>query len=189
MSSCPSLSAATRRAPLNARDHTILKHVCPDETSNYYCTSFSVSVSRNLARTSNKDTCASICPLSTAMKAMPVCRCSRNPGWVPSSAARSRVPHDALLGPPTEGLVDHRLHMIFAFNMLVPSEFVRLLEARHPEALIVFGFYALLLHHGSTKWQIGNSGTHILRIVLDLLGTEWHHWLEYPRRAVLGELT
>lgn len=96
-----------------------------------------------------------------------------------------QVGFDAMFAQEEHG---KRYNMIFSWALLVPPEFTRLLAARRPEALAVLGYYALLLHYGRNMWQVRDSGTYILGIVVDYLGPEWHHWLESPRERVAQDL-
>ena len=82
----------------------------------------------------------------------------------------------------------HRYQMIFSWTMLVPPEFVALLAAKRPEALVLLGYYALLLHHGRHLWQVRDAGAYILSIIVDYIDPEWDHWLEYPQKIVAEEL-
>ncbi|EXJ84196.1 hypothetical protein A1O3_04863 [Capronia epimyces CBS 606.96] len=80
----------------------------------------------------------------------------------------------------------NRYQMIISWIMLASPEFTRLLAAKRPEALVLLAYYALLLHHGRTMWQVGDAGAYMLRIIADFLGPEWERWLSYPREMVFG---
>ncbi|KAF4498896.1 Sterol regulatory element-binding ECM22 [Fusarium agapanthi] len=77
-----------------------------------------------------------------------------------------------------------RYRMIFQWTMLASSELTSLLVTKRPEALILLGFYALLLYHGRNLWQVGDTGVYLLGLIVNYLAPEWHIWLEYPRRMV-----
>ncbi|KAF5647647.1 sterol regulatory element-binding ECM22 [Fusarium tjaetaba] len=78
--------------------------------------------------------------------------------------------------------VASRYRMIFQWTMLASPELTSLLATKRPEALILLGYYALLLHHGRKLWQVGDTGVYLLGLISDYLAPEWHIWLEYPRR-------
>jgi hypothetical protein len=78
----------------------------------------------------------------------------------------------------------YRYQMIFSWMLLAPPEFTGLLAAKRPEVLVLLGYYALLLHYGRNIWQVGDAGVYVLGIIVDYLGPEWYHWLEYPRQMV-----
>ncbi|KAF5984988.1 sterol regulatory element-binding ECM22 [Fusarium coicis] len=77
-----------------------------------------------------------------------------------------------------------RHRMIFQWTMLASPELTSLLAKKRPEALILLGYYALLLHHGRSLWQVGDTGVYLLGLIMDYLAPEWHIWLEYPRRMM-----
>ena len=81
----------------------------------------------------------------------------------------------------------NRYQMVYLWTLVVPSEFTSLLAARKPEALVLLGYYALLLHYGRRMWQVGDAGVYLLGIIVDYLGPEWDHWLDYPREKAHGE--
>ena len=98
-----------------------------------------------------------------------------------------QVGFDAMLGGEEEE-EGYRYEMIFSWTMLAPPEFTGLLAAKRPEALVLLGYYALLLHFGRSMWQVGDAGAYILGIIVEHLGPEWNHWLEYPRERVADDL-
>ncbi|TQV91614.1 Zn(II)2Cys6 transcription factor [Cordyceps javanica] len=74
--------------------------------------------------------------------------------------------------------------MIYSWSIFLPEEFVDLLGQHRPEAAAIIGWYTVLLHHGRHMWQIGDAGASILSLLVDFLGIEWAHWLEWPRSIV-----
>ncbi|RGP77580.1 hypothetical protein FLONG3_4271 [Fusarium longipes] len=80
-----------------------------------------------------------------------------------------------------------RYRMIFQWTMLASPDFTSLLSARKPEALILLGYYALLLHYGRGSWEVGEAGAYLLSLIVDYLPPEWHFWLEYPQRMLVQE--
>ncbi|KAK4188640.1 hypothetical protein QBC35DRAFT_408084 [Podospora australis] len=89
--------------------------------------------------------------------------------------------------PDHQHPLSNRHRMIFAWLLMVPSEFTSLLQTKQPESLVLLGHYALLLHYGRQMWQIGDAGKHVLELVLDNLAADWHRWLEWPRSVIYGE--
>lgn len=82
----------------------------------------------------------------------------------------------------------NRFHMIPSWILLVAPPLRGLFVAKRPEALVLLGYYALLLHHGRSLWQIGDAGVFIFSILDDYLGSEWAHWLKYPRDEITKTL-
>jgi hypothetical protein len=100
-----------------------------------------------------------------------------------------QVGFDAVLAEEEEEEEQGNRHqMIFSWTVLAPPEFTGLLAAKRPEVLVLLGYYALLLHYGRNMWQVGDAGAYILGIIVDYLGPEWDHWLEYPRERVAKDL-
>lgn len=98
-----------------------------------------------------------------------------------------QVGFDAVLAEGEEQ-PGYRYQMLFSWAMLASPEFTALLAAKRPEALVLLGYYALLLHYGRAMWQVRDAGAYILGLVVDYLDPGWHHWLEYPREAVARDL-
>ncbi|KXX79199.1 Sterol uptake control protein 2 [Madurella mycetomatis] len=112
--------------------------------------------------------------------------------WEEREACRRAIRHlqvgfDAVA--ETERDVTYRFQMIFLWTMLASVEFGRLLSAKRPEALLLLGHYALLLHYGREMWQVGDAGRYVLEMVLGELGPEWHRWLEVPRQTIARDYT
>ncbi|CAM1510927.1 Fc.00g084400.m01.CDS01 [Cosmosporella sp. VM-42] len=82
----------------------------------------------------------------------------------------------------------NRHQMIFTWTMLTPINYIRLLAAKRPEALIVLAYYAALLHHGRNFWQVLDSGVYILGLITDYLPSSLHHWLKYPQELIVESL-
>ncbi|KAJ3497952.1 hypothetical protein NLG97_g1497 [Lecanicillium saksenae] len=74
--------------------------------------------------------------------------------------------------------------MIFSWSIYLPEEFIELLSQHRPEAAAIMGWYAVLLHYGRNMWQIGDAGEFFLSSLVDFLGLQWSHWLEWPRSVV-----
>lgn len=91
---------------------------------------------------------------------------------------------DGIFNPEMLKDGDNRFRMLFTWTMLAPPPLTSLLAARKPEALIMLASYAVLLHHGRHLWQIGDAGAYILGLIVDYLGPEWDHWLEYPKSII-----
>lgn len=81
---------------------------------------------------------------------------------------------------------NHRYQMICTWPMLLTPEFSRLLSSMRPEALVVFAYYAELLHFGKTSWQVGDSGMYVFELVANHLDTSWSRWLEPPKQAIFA---
>ena len=72
----------------------------------------------------------------------------------------------------------HRYQMLCSWTMLLSPTFKQFLAAKQPEALVVLAYYALLLHHGRSLWQVGDAGVYLFGIIREYLGSQWDDWLK-----------
>ncbi|KAH7021868.1 hypothetical protein EDB80DRAFT_805353 [Ilyonectria destructans] len=74
---------------------------------------------------------------------------------------------------------------VLAWCVAVSEDFIDLLTERRPEALVIFAYYAVLLHGVRDMWIIGDAGEFIIRSITAYLGSHWEKWLAWPN-AVVG---
>lgn len=77
-------------------------------------------------------------------------------------------------------------HRVLWWPLLVPDEFVELLEIGRPDLAPIFAYYAVLLERYRSLWIIGDAGKHLLEMVMLHLGPEYDEVLAWPRQAVFG---
>lgn len=77
-------------------------------------------------------------------------------------------------------------NMIFSWLVVVPKEYVELLSARQPEALIILSYYAVTLHYRKGFWAINDAGRFLIEGISSHLGGHWDQWLGWPRQTVLA---
>jgi hypothetical protein len=87
--------------------------------------------------------------------------------------------HRRLDTPSTWGV-----HAPMAWATLVSTDYVRLLEKRTPEAIIVLAHYAAVLHRCRDFWVFADGGEYLIRGIYGILGTGWKEWLVTPFRAL-----
>ena len=75
-------------------------------------------------------------------------------------------------------------NMVFSWLVLVPKEFVELLSARRPEALVILSYYAVVLHHRRKFWAINDAGEYLIPGIGSHLGRHWDQWLAWPRQVI-----
>lgn len=73
---------------------------------------------------------------------------------------------------------------VIHWAVIVPAAFIRLIEQRRPEALIITAYYALLVHCMRGEWMAGDAGAFIIRSVTKFLGSYWAEWLAWPNEVV-----
>ena len=80
-----------------------------------------------------------------------------------------------------------KYQMVFIWSFMNPPPFTDLIRQHQPEALIILGHYAILLHHARSLWQIGTSGAFLFEAVSKLLpDVEWAKYLRWPRMIIEG---
>jgi hypothetical protein len=68
----------------------------------------------------------------------------------------------------------------FCWSFRIPAEYLELLEARRPFALVVLAHYTVILHHLRGSWWMGDWGNRILQEIGDLLDPEWQELIGWP---------
>lgn len=74
-------------------------------------------------------------------------------------------------------------HIIFAWLVIVPKEYVDLLSARRPEALVILSYYAANLHYRRRFWAINDAGEYLIQNISSHLGKHWEQWLAWPQQV------
>jgi hypothetical protein len=82
---------------------------------------------------------------------------------------------------PTRGT---RANVVVAWPIVIPAAFVAMLQQRKPEAMVIFVYYAVLLHQSRDFWVFGEGGRFLLRVVSTHLGPYWAEWLVWPNEMI-----
>ncbi|KAI0423784.1 hypothetical protein F5Y09DRAFT_180455 [Xylaria sp. FL1042] len=73
---------------------------------------------------------------------------------------------------------------LIQWAVVVPTEFVNLVEERRPEALIIIAYYGVLIHDTRGYWVSGDAGAFIIRSITSFLGNHWAGWLQWPNEVL-----
>ncbi|KAF9634249.1 hypothetical protein BFW01_g5144 [Lasiodiplodia theobromae] len=76
---------------------------------------------------------------------------------------------------------------VLAWPIMIPVNFVALVQQRRPEALIVLAYYGALLHRHRKLWVVGGLGTRVVGAITTLLGRYWRPWLKWPNAVVMEQ--
>ncbi|KAK0665460.1 hypothetical protein QBC41DRAFT_358824 [Cercophora samala] len=102
-----------------------------------------------------------------------------------------QVGFDSVLSSDWEGLgreagsKGNKHQMTYSWSVVVPPVFMGLLTDRRPEALVVLGYFCVLLHYARETWQIREAGRCIFQLVEEYLGDGgWGCWLDWPREIM-----
>ncbi|KAK0383693.1 hypothetical protein NLU13_9604 [Sarocladium strictum] len=69
----------------------------------------------------------------------------------------------------------------------IPEEYIDLLKERNPEALVVLGYFCVLLHRAAEHWFVEDLGARLARMITSYLGPIWAEWMRWPN-IVTGNL-
>ena len=71
--------------------------------------------------------------------------------------------------------------------MTASPEYLKLLTERRPEAMVLLGYYAVVLHHRRRSWVIGDAGRLLITSLSSNLGQHWSSLLEWPKQQISAE--
>ncbi|KAI3330042.1 hypothetical protein F4824DRAFT_480415 [Ustulina deusta] len=74
--------------------------------------------------------------------------------------------------------------IVLRWAVIVPSNFVKLIEQRRPEALVITAYYGVLIHNARDFWVFGDAGAFIIRSITRFLGSYWAEWLAWPNELL-----
>ncbi|KAI1740124.1 hypothetical protein F4680DRAFT_419744 [Xylaria scruposa] len=74
--------------------------------------------------------------------------------------------------------------VVIRWAVAIPTDFVKLIEQRRPEALIITAYYGVLVHNARDFWVFGDAGEFIIRSITRYLGSCWAEWLAWPNEVL-----
>jgi hypothetical protein len=80
-----------------------------------------------------------------------------------------------------------RMSAVMSWFSALQDDFVKMLEDKIPEALLIVVFYCVALKRSEHMWWVYEKAENLLRTVLDVLGSGWERWTAWPILQVLGE--
>ncbi|KAK9459484.1 uncharacterized protein V1516DRAFT_687231 [Lipomyces oligophaga] len=78
------------------------------------------------------------------------------------------------------------VHGLFTWLITVSNEFILLLQADQPDALLIFSFYGVILHHYRNFWLVQDAGRILVNFVIDRLGLDYSpclRWVDQQTRV------
>ena len=72
----------------------------------------------------------------------------------------------------------------FLWPVMIPQDYISLLNARKPAALIILAYYCIILHHLDYYWWMQGWASHILENIQHELGDDLRSWIQWPISAV-----
>ncbi|KAF4337849.1 sterol uptake control 2 [Fusarium beomiforme] len=67
-----------------------------------------------------------------------------------------------------------------AFPVVLSADYVEPVRKHRPEALLVLAYYGVLLHRCRHVWLFGDSGSFLVHLIADHLGSYWKDALRWP---------
>jgi hypothetical protein len=83
-----------------------------------------------------------------------------------------------------KGSSGRQISATIAFCLNVDDEYLDLLRKRQPEALVIFAFFAVLLHWNRDSWIVGDGGQYLIQSITNHVGRHWAEWLHWPNSAL-----
>jgi hypothetical protein len=84
---------------------------------------------------------------------------------------------------------ESRAYVLCSWVAMLNRSFVRMLEARRPEALAILAYYFLAMHYCREVWMMKGAGKHFLTLLADhFRGGEWYAWVEPPYQMLQDSL-
>jgi hypothetical protein len=79
-----------------------------------------------------------------------------------------------------------KLSCIMAWFSWVTDEYLRMLEKKVPEALLVASYVCVAIKLLDGLWSMKGKAQNLLRTILNVLGGGYERWTKWPIRKVLG---
>ncbi|KAF7554590.1 hypothetical protein G7Z17_g2779 [Cylindrodendrum hubeiense] len=80
--------------------------------------------------------------------------------------------------------IDVGAQAAMAWPLIVPTEYFDALYQHQPEALVIFAYYAAMLHRNRQFWVFGDTGVSIFDMVSNNLGNFWEKSLTWPAQVL-----
>lgn len=84
----------------------------------------------------------------------------------------------------SETALYRRANNVLQWPVLLPHAFIDMILQRRPEALVILGYFAVLVHDAREYWAFGNAGEFMVNAISAHLGSYWDEWLAWPNRVV-----
>ncbi|KAF9871345.1 C6 finger domain-containing protein [Colletotrichum karsti] len=80
---------------------------------------------------------------------------------------------------------DVGVNAVMAWPLCISEEYIEALRQHQPEALVVLAFYAATLHRYRQFWAFGTSGSSIVHMVANSIGSFWQDALSWPLQVLI----
>ena len=84
----------------------------------------------------------------------------------------------------TKAPTECEVSIAFLWPVMIPQNFVTMLNSRAPEALIILAHYCVILHHLDGYWWKSGWTGHLLDNIYRVLDESWHSWIQWPTSMI-----
>ncbi|KAH7360361.1 hypothetical protein BKA65DRAFT_473516 [Rhexocercosporidium sp. MPI-PUGE-AT-0058] len=91
---------------------------------------------------------------------------------------------DAQPPPDSSSLLLGGSSGVYAWPILVSTEYAELVLQKRPEALAILAHYGVLLHRYRDSGMVGDGGQYIIEAITKYLGPYWEEWLASPNEEL-----
>ncbi|KAL8742025.1 MAG: hypothetical protein Q9190_005433 [Brigantiaea leucoxantha] len=84
----------------------------------------------------------------------------------------------------TRSSVECEIATAFTWPVAVPEEFIRLLNMRTPEALVILAHYCVVLHHLDDYWWLRGWAAHLVHNIYAEIDEPWRVWIQWPSDVI-----
>lgn len=72
----------------------------------------------------------------------------------------------------------------FLWPVMVPQEYISLVNLRKPQALVILAHYCIILHHLNDYWWMRGWAMHIIKTIQHELDDEWRPWTSWVNQVI-----
>lgn len=72
----------------------------------------------------------------------------------------------------------------FLWPVLLPQEYITMLNEKRPEALVILAHYCIILHHLDDYWWMRGWATHIINNIHHELDDNWLYFIQWPTNVI-----
>ncbi|CAG8900166.1 unnamed protein product [Penicillium egyptiacum] len=77
------------------------------------------------------------------------------------------------------------VHVVVAWPVIVPREYIDLVAQRKGEALVILAHFGALVDTHKHSWVFCDGGKYLVDSISQYLGSQWEEWLRWPRQSLM----
>ena len=76
------------------------------------------------------------------------------------------------------------ISIAFLWPVMIPQEYIRLLNEKRPEGLVILAHYCVILHHLDDYWWVKGWARHIINNIHRELDNDWLYYIDWPINVI-----